>query len=400
MAKSKKPKGRESDQPRNSRAVRELKEDLGVDETDWQEFLRHALDGFADYEEDRFYESDFRLRMRDAPAEWFESPEPLGFVTLRVLKEGKPDLAARVAYYFLQICEPEPNESCGPVGIGPSWLCISREGVDAPVDPAGLARLAFQIPEDFFRGIAEDDLIPLCRLIVESKRPVDVWDLHALLAAVNRARIPGRAPFHLFKDLMGYDAIPPRPGSEFRRGILERPAEFNRICERAKTVRASLRTDNALTRTPRMFLEIETGGVGARHPGLKRHAVRALVEDLGEPLEDVIAEFFLQDQGDQESTVAVSEGVLDLIRLHADELGPEVVKRRLNKAIKEGLGWVRRAAYRVGMELFGPAFARPALKDSARMVRDWAAQALSKGKPNRGSKSRSPKPAPDDSPDE
>ncbi len=126
----------------------------------------------------------------------------------------------------------------------------------------------------------------------------------------------------------------------------------------------------------------------------------ALVEDLGEPLEDVIAEFFLQEHSDQQSTVAVTEGVLDLIRLHADKLGPEVVKRRLNKAIKEGLGWVRRAAYRLGMELFGPSFARPALRDSARMVRDWAEKAFSNEKTKRGSKSRSPKQAPGESPDD
>ena len=63
MARPKKPKAR-ADQPRDSRAVRELKEDLGLDETDWQEFLRHALDGFADYEKASFFESDVRLRLR------------------------------------------------------------------------------------------------------------------------------------------------------------------------------------------------------------------------------------------------------------------------------------------------------------------------------------------------
>ena len=228
-------------------------------------------------------------------------------------RKENPDLAARAAYYFLQIWEPEPNESCGPPGIGPSWLFLAREGVDVPVDPAGLAALALQIPEDFFQGIAEDDLIPLCRLIVESKKPLDVWVLHALLTAVTRARIPGRAVFHVFEDLMefedsarteagalsGYPRAPRRSQSDLR------------ACEDAPCFPT---TDDALTRIPRIFLEIETGGVGARHPGLKRHAVRALVETLGDPLEDVIAEFFLQDHGDQESTVAVTEGALDLMR--------------------------------------------------------------------------------------
>jgi hypothetical protein len=399
MARPKKPKTR-ADQPRNSRAVRELKEDLGLDEADWQEFLRHAIDGFADYEKASFFESDEPLRLRDAPDEWFDDPTPLGYVTLRVLREGNPDLAIRVAWFFLQSWDVQPNDFSGPPGIGPSWLYLSREGVEAPVDPAGLARLALQIPEDFFKGITEGDLIPLCRIIVESKKPLDVWDLHALLAAVTLAKIPGRAAFHVFNDLMEYDGVSPEVKRELCRGVLECPAEFQRICERANAVRASMQTDDGLMRTPRMYLEIRTGGAGGRHPGLKRHAVRALVENLGEPLEGVISEFFLKDHGDTEGTNAVSEGVLDLIRIHAEELGPEVVKRRLSQGIKKGAAAVRQAAYRVGLERFGPAFTRPAFKDPARLVRDWAAKALFKDKPKRGSKSRSPKIAPGNSPDD
>jgi hypothetical protein len=389
-----------ADQPRDSRAVRELKEDLGLDEDDWQEFLRHALDGFADYENARFFDSDEPLRLRDAPDEWFEDPRPLGYVTLRVLKEGKPDLASRVAWFFLQCWDPGPGDHSGPPGMGPSWLYLAREGVEAPVDPAGLARLALQIPEDFFQAITENDLIPLCGLIVESKQPVDVWDLHALLAAVTRAKIPGRAAFHVFNDLMQFDGIPPGVKRVFCRGVLECPAEVQQMIERGEALRAPLLTADGPARMPRMYREIEMGGAGRWHPGLKRHAVRALVEDLGEPLEDVIAEFFLTDHGDTQSTDAVSEGVLDLIRTHAEELGPDLVKRHLSRAIRKGSAAVRQAAYRVGLERFGSAFARPALKDSARMVRDWAAKALSKAEPKRVAKSRSPRHAPGDSPDE
>ena len=42
-----------ADQPRDSRPLRELKEVLALDEADWQEFRRHALDGFIDYERTR-----------------------------------------------------------------------------------------------------------------------------------------------------------------------------------------------------------------------------------------------------------------------------------------------------------------------------------------------------------
>ncbi len=172
------------------------------------------------------------------------------------------------------------------------------------------------------------------------------------------------------------------------------------MIERGEALRAPLPTGDGPARMPRMYREIEMGGAGRWHPGLKRHAVRALVENLGGPLEDVIAEFFLKDHGDPQGTDAVSEGVLDLVRIHAEELGPEVVKRHLSRAIKKGSAAVRQAAYRLGLEQFGPAYARPALKDSARMVRDWAAKALSKATPKPVAKSRTSKQAPGDSPDE
>ncbi len=108
------------------------------------------------------------------------------------------------------------------------------------------------------------------------------------------------------------------------------------------------------------------------HEVLKRHAVCALVDHVGEPLRDVIDAYFLTSHGDQLAAIAMSEGALDLIRGHAEELDDDTVKRLLARAIKTGLGPVRQAAYRVGAERFGLDYARPALKDSARMVRDWA----------------------------
>ena len=377
------------DQPRDSRALRELKEDLGVDGGDWQEFLRLALHGFADYEEDNFYESDVPLRLRNAPAEWFESPDPLGFVTLRVLKEGNPELAARVAWYFLQIGEPEPNESYGPPGMGASWLYLSRQGVDAPVDPAGLARLAVQTPESFFEGIADEDLLPLTRLILANQKPLEVWDLHAVLAAVARSKIHARAPFRVFDDMMLFEGIPRDLKREFCRGILECADEGRRIRERGEALRAAFRQGDEWMSIPHTYFEIQYGGIGRLHPGLKRHAVRALVEELGKPLEGVISEFFLQDHSDSQSTAAVSEGVLDLLRIHAEELGEEVVKRWLSKGIKKGSAFVRKAAYRAGLDLFGPSFARPALQDPSGMVRNWATPALSRDKLKRKSKAQS-----------
>ena len=125
-------------------------------------------------------------------------------------------------------------------------------------------------------------------------------------------------------------------------------------------------------------------------PGLQRHAVRALAEDVGEPLRDVLAEFFLRPDRDPQSADAVTQGALDLIRQHAEELGPDDARPLLRQAVKRGAAVVRQAAYRVGAERFGPDFARPALRDHARAVRDWAEKLLKRdpGKPGRKAVSR------------
>ena len=82
----------------------------------------------------------------------------------------------------------------------------------------------------------------------------------------------------------------------------------------------------------------------------------ALVENIGEPLPEVIDEFFLRSYPDQAHTEAVAEGILDLIGLHAPELGPDAVRSLINKAIKHGLAPVRQAAYRIGAVAIRPGF--------------------------------------------
>ena len=75
------------DQPRNSRPLRELKQDLALDEPEWQEFLRQLrLDGFTDYENAHDPDHDETLvRLSDVPEGWFEEVDPLGLVTFLVL---------------------------------------------------------------------------------------------------------------------------------------------------------------------------------------------------------------------------------------------------------------------------------------------------------------------------
>ena len=79
------------------------------------------------------------------------------------------------------------------------------------------------MPEDFFHAVAEDDLLPLSRLILEGRGTIEAWDLHALLAAVDRALISVRIPFRLFNDLMAGDWIPRELGASSAGGCWRVP---------------------------------------------------------------------------------------------------------------------------------------------------------------------------------
>src|SRR5262249_4495683 len=144
-----------ADQPRPSKALTKLRDALGLDEHVWPTYLRHALHGFAEYEQAMWIDPEVKLHLRDVPAEWFEDPDALGYVAVRVLIKGEARLKTAVARHLLQVCAPEPGSFHGPLGIGLAWLHLARQGVDLPVPPASLTYLSLQMPADFFRAVAE-----------------------------------------------------------------------------------------------------------------------------------------------------------------------------------------------------------------------------------------------------
>ncbi len=331
-----------------------------------------------------------RTPRRGSPEEWYRDPEALGYITLLVIKGVNPRLATAFARYFLTICDPGPGEPHGPPGVGLAWLYLSRKGIAPPIEPARLAELALFMPEDFFRDVGLDDLLPLSRLIMQERHPLEAWDLHALIAAVGMARLHARAPFTLFDQLMSADWLAVDVRRELCRGILSLSDAVDRLRQKAEVVHAALHlSPEGYETVPRVYMDLMRGGVGPFHPGLRRHAVKALADSLGEPVEDVISRFLSANYHDSQSATAVAEGVLDLLRSHSEQLGEDAVTRWLGKARKSRLASIRRAAYRVGAELFGREFARQALKDPALSVRDWAADYLSDRKTKRRGRPRS-----------
>jgi hypothetical protein len=200
------------------------------------------------------------------------------------------------------------------------------------------------------------------------------------------------APFRLFNELMATEWLTREVKREFCRGLLGCSPETLRLKERGKALDASIKADfDRLWEYPMIWQELALLDLRTRLPVLQRHAVRALVENIGELLDEVLTEFFLRPDHDRLGADAVTQGALDLVRLHAEELGPDQVRSLLRKAIKRGTAIVRQAAYRVGAEQFGLDFARPALRDNARMVSDWAKKLLAREASKSGRKSNRPR---------
>jgi hypothetical protein len=375
------PKAGKSSRSREARppkALQRLRHALGLGPPDWEIFSRHLRNGFADYEHAQRFENDEPLDLRDAPAEWFQDPEPLAYVTLRVLREGEAALAVPVARFFLGICDPGPEALVSPPGIGAAWLQVTKAGVPVPIAAARLTFLAAQSPKQFFQGVEENDLPALSRLILEAQGPPEAWNLHVLLAAVERASIHVRAPFRLFHALMAADWLSVEVKREFCRGLLGCSPQVERFQERGAVLQKMLESDeNWWGRFPLFWLEVARYGLGVMVSGLRRYAVLALVEHVGEPALEVVEEFLLQRDKRDHHVDLVQQGALDVVEARAEELGPDATRQFLNTAIAGGAAVVRHAAYRIGLKQFGPEFARPALRDIAGSVRNWAVKALS-----------------------
>lgn len=58
-----------------------------------------------------------------------------------------------------------------------------------------LNHAALRLPYGFGPAVVEDGLLLLGRLILKGRGAIEAWDLHALIAAVDRARIFEQAPF-------------------------------------------------------------------------------------------------------------------------------------------------------------------------------------------------------------
>jgi hypothetical protein len=350
---------------------------MGLESSLWRSLAWHVRNGFADFERANWPEYDRALGLERAPAEWFEDPEALGHVTVRVIRDGRIELATPAALFFLRFCDPLPQRLLTPPGIGLACVYLIRTQGECPLDPVQLARLALDSPQAFFYGVLEEELPDLCCTILSSEEKLEEWHLHALVLAIDRARINARAPHRIFHSLLKFESVSFEVRREFCRGILRCSPYFQRLQRWSARVNQSARSGaDQSERIPQMWIELANQTLDTHIPGLRRHAVVGLVEALGEPPGEVIEEFLLRRKQRDHYEEMVHQGALDVVKGYAASLGAEAVDAYLQRAIRGGSAAVRQYAYRIGFEQFGPSFAIPALDDCAKNVRGWAEKAL------------------------
>ncbi|HVC95870.1 MAG TPA: hypothetical protein VND64_19425 [Pirellulales bacterium] len=368
-------------QSRESKPLKRLREALRLEGDAWDAFRKHALAGFTDYERATAPRYETRLRWAEVPAEWYDDPYVFGHVALRVLTRGRTELHGPVARHLFHLLDEDGIERHSlPPGVGIAWLRLAQLGQTEELEMAAVAELAYVDPESFFAGVPADELPAIARMSLTAGGEPRAWDIHCLFGAVGSARFQGRQVFHLFEALMAADWLTTEVKRQVCRGLLGCEREVLRLEEDAKKVLAEFSIGtNTEYPFPRVRLDVAQFPIGARMPGLRRCAVRSLATVCGEPVEQVLDEFFGSTGGVldiETSSDMVGEGLLDLVDIYAERLGREDVRKWLRRALKQGRGQVRQAAYRIGLARFGEGFIRPALNDGARTVRQWAEKAL------------------------
>ncbi|HEX7377492.1 MAG TPA: hypothetical protein VF278_10285 [Pirellulales bacterium] len=367
---------------RPNKVLDRLRDKLQLDESDWTRFLTLAVAGFAEFEMeyDRCGVDELeRLSLKNVPKEWFSDAVPFSFAARRVFRRGRANLHGAVARYFLGLLDELGTDQPYPGGIGLAWLKLAEAGLGECVHPATMAELAVWHSEEFLDHLKLDEMADVIRLWLTALEQPTAWDVAATLVAANRATRHNLHTFRLFDSLMAADWLASDVKTVLCRALLECSPQKDQFDTRVREIKHSLKSGKWLN-VPALFVSLADYPLERQLPGLRRHAVRTLVLNLGAPPEEVIDEFFLwrQDAWPRSPDLAaVTEGVLELVDVFADRLGAERVKKLVSRALRQANSQVRLSAYRVGLAQFGVEYARRALKDDSRPVRKWAEKALS-----------------------
>ncbi len=125
--------------------------------------------------------------------------------------------------------------------------------------------------------------------------------------------------------------------------------------------------------TPEAFggLTLATFGLAPNY--LKRHAIVGLARIEGDPV--AVARRYL-GAGDGYDTVPFDQAVADVIEAFHEEMLPTEVREMVEQGTQASAFQTRSRFYRLGLELYGPEFIRPALEDRSAKVRKWARKQL------------------------
>ncbi len=128
-----------------------------------------------------------------------------------------------------------------------------------------------------------------------------------------------------------------------------------------------------LSDEPRPFMSLTGASFGLVPDYLKRRAIFALAQVEGDPAG--VARRYL-GQGERYDAVPFDKAVGDIIEAYHEEMPPAEVREMVEQGVQAGKFEIRLRFYRLGLELYGPDFLRPALEDRSKKVREWAEKAL------------------------
>ena len=251
--------------PRDSRPLRELREDLPFEEPTRQDSLRHVLERLH-----RLREGPRPRRLRYPPA---GGPGRARLVVQRDLilwdtsrcgcsRKRGPISAVPVAYYFVQVGLPEPGEWEAPPASVRRGSISPGEEAECPVDTREASPNWPAISRCFLPGSRGRGYGPPRAPDPRGMKPITVSDLHALMAAVRRAR---PRPDHL-PPVQGPDQLGPDLPRRSRRRCAA--ASWN---ARTRSVTWRTRGGDPL-RSPAKVRDGPPGVPGDREPGLLQDA--------------------------------------------------------------------------------------------------------------------------------
>ena len=370
-------------QPPDSFSFRRFCQDLPVPENERTLVYDLMAQGLEDYYHDLYGYHKYGQRPDFLINERMGEPFIFGHAAVHILHHE--DISAttkeRVARYTLSIAAP--GEEFGiPYGLLlPIAFLAARGALRGAQLAQALEMLTYE--RDVFTGLKADDMPLLADALITqaglSEEAVR-W-LRFLLVRTQFAFDTSKA---LLEAALIHSGLPdPDKQALCHQLIEDRPSPVQRPALQLKDDQLEKLARGEITPDDLMDLfSVASGGLIGDYLAdpltpqfLMRHAI-AWLPRLGADPREVVERYL--GAGSQYTREAINQGVADVIAAHHSEMPAAFVRQILSQGISHPAMAVRKRFYTVGLDILGPDFIRPALKDRSKKVRQWAEKKLGK----------------------